>query len=218
MEAKCGGAWMVRPKFQPSKLKGSTGLCQTHRWREGFQFLGDFLLWKPQIRNRPKCDIVSSTPGGWRQRDMWRWGQQACVRTRADHQRGCSTQTWLSGPLKEQFLHLLHDTFGRRSILWIGASLFTPFFALIALLAVKVRKVILSICSPCVNVSADRSKRRNCTPSRSAWRLTSRTDLSPSAPFVVGMATAGGILLRLFGWLFGANLKEGKPLISNLHG
>lgn len=62
-------------------------LCQMLRCRERVQFLGNSFHWKPQNRNRPKCDTLSSTPGGW---DSWGWEQQTCV---AQELSGCGQIT-----------------------------------------------------------------------------------------------------------------------------
>lgn len=107
-----------------------------------FNFLA--IPFTENLRNRPKCDTLSSTPGGWDS-----WGVRTAnmcvtraVRTRPDHQKGCLSQTW---PFKWVFLACAWQHFWKEVPLVNSRQLCSHFFChLISLLAGKVKSNKLS--------------------------------------------------------------------------
>lgn len=128
---KCGGAWMVRPKFQPLKAKRFHGLVSDAQMKGRSSI---------SCCESPKSETDPSVTSYHPHLEAARLGEvrtaDVCQDTGRSPERLLNSKTI---PLKEHFLHLLHTTFGRRSILLRGTNWFTPFFALTALLAVKVR-------------------------------------------------------------------------------
>lgn len=102
------------------------------------------------------------------------------VKTQADHHRGCVISNLIIRPFKWVFLASASQKLWKEFHL-IGTSCVHTFSHFNRPFSSILSPIFFSHCS----------KSRNCTLSRSAWCPTSRLDLSPSAPFMVGIAMAG---------------------------